>query len=382
MDPYIDPLDLEPRINVDSLRTRMKTQSSSPQKANESFESVMKQTVKQEPTPVWVPKPIGAEPNVNQSGIIKFFGKPEPNPVEEPASNVPIVAANETKAVVPQPIEHNRPRSLREMLQPIEPDTSGSKPQNAVETNAVDSKQEQETPVNNNPNETNPVKTNSSPGYSERSVNYVIQRGDTLSGIVANRMKELGIDYSVGDLYGMVRTVAEHNNIPNADRIFAGNRVDLSPVHDQTLMVAAVRNSSMQSMAAGANVANITSPFGYRNHPLTNEIRHHNGVDIRAAEGTPVLPAKSGVVTFSGKAAGYGNMIEIDHGDGTQTRYAHLSERLVSNGEYVTRNNPVALSGSTGNVTGPHLHFEYHQNGEPVDPQEHIDSQMLLAPPA
>lgn len=106
----------------------------------------------------------------------------------------------------------------------------------------------------------------------------------------------------------------------------------------------------------------ISSPFGQRGRSF------HAGVDIAAAHGTAILAADSGVVTAAGWNGGYGIMITIDHGNGTATLYAHNSSNLVSAGQRVQRGQQIARIGSTGNSTGPHVHFEVHRNGSQVNP--------------
>jgi murein DD-endopeptidase MepM/ murein hydrolase activator NlpD len=111
-----------------------------------------------------------------------------------------------------------------------------------------------------------------------------------------------------------------------------------------------------------------TSGFGFRTHPITGDHRFHTGVDLRAAEGAPIRAAADGVVKSVGPLGGYGNAVEIDHGDGTSTLYAHASALLVQPGQRVTRGEAVALVGQTGQATGPHLHFELRRHDHPVDP--------------
>jgi murein DD-endopeptidase MepM/ murein hydrolase activator NlpD len=107
----------------------------------------------------------------------------------------------------------------------------------------------------------------------------------------------------------------------------------------------------------------ITSTVGMRHDPINGLLRHHNGVDISVPEGTPVKPVASGVVTFSGFRSGYGNTVIISHDDGMVTLYAHNSTCFVIEGERVTSGSTIALSGSTGRSTGPHLHFEAWKDG-------------------
>lgn len=110
-------------------------------------------------------------------------------------------------------------------------------------------------------------------------------------------------------------------------------------------------------------VVEFTSPFGYRTHPLYGDRRLHAGVDLGAPEGMPVLAAHSGYVTYADWNSGYGKLITIEYADGKyETRYAHLSEIFVKEGEPVRPRQVIGKVGSTGGVTGPHLHFELRRN--------------------
>lgn len=113
----------------------------------------------------------------------------------------------------------------------------------------------------------------------------------------------------------------------------------------------------------------LTSGFGLRTDPLVREERFHKGIDIAAPEGSPIKAAEAGTVVFSGVVSGYGNLVEIDHGNGFVTKYAHTQENLVVVGQKVGAGQLIARVGATGRSTGSHLHFEVHKNGTPVDPQ-------------
>lgn len=115
-------------------------------------------------------------------------------------------------------------------------------------------------------------------------------------------------------------------------------------------------------------VAPVSSKFGWRQDPLTGEARFHHGVDIAVAYGQDVKAAATGVVSFAGVQNGYGHTVVIDHEDGRQTRYAHLSQELVRAGDIVSEGQVLGKSGNSGRSTGPHLHFEMLVNGRPVDP--------------
>jgi len=120
----------------------------------------------------------------------------------------------------------------------------------------------------------------------------------------------------------------------------------------------------------------ITSGFGYRIHPIYGTRILHAGIDIGAAEGTPTYAAQDGVVVFAGVQSGYGNAIAVSHGirggHDVVSFYAHQSAILVSAGQHVGRGQTIGRVGSTGNVTGPHLHFEVRLDGTPVDPLGYV----------
>ena len=120
----------------------------------------------------------------------------------------------------------------------------------------------------------------------------------------------------------------------------------------------------------GRPVANgfISSYFGERSDPFDGREAFHKGVDFAATQGSNVTAVAAGVVTWAGERSGYGKLIEINHGDGFVTRYAHNERTLVTVGQTVKRGEPVALMGSTGRSTGPHVHFEVLRNGRQVDP--------------
>ena len=113
----------------------------------------------------------------------------------------------------------------------------------------------------------------------------------------------------------------------------------------------------------------ITSGFGYRAHPVTGEPGLHAGIDIAAPEGTPIVAAFHGTVRRVGADARSGNYVILDHGGGMQTLYAHCYEVLVEEGMVLRAGEVIALVGSTGDSTGPHLHFEIRLNGVRADPQ-------------
>ena len=114
--------------------------------------------------------------------------------------------------------------------------------------------------------------------------------------------------------------------------------------------------------------ARLTSGVGSRIHPISGRWQYHRGVDLAASTGTSVQVAAAGTVIRAGWAGGYGNLVAIDHGDGIETRYGHLSRIDVRAGDLVEAGHQIGLVGSTGNSTGPHLHYEVLVGGQPIDP--------------
>ncbi len=124
----------------------------------------------------------------------------------------------------------------------------------------------------------------------------------------------------------------------------------------------------------------ISSPFGMRRDPFGQDWRFHRGIDIPQGMEKPIIAAKSGLVTISHKGGSYGHWIEIDHGEGWTTRYAHNSRNLVEAGQKVEKGQVIALIGSTGRSTGPHLHFEVRKYGEAVNPLEWLEMEEYEPP--
>jgi len=112
----------------------------------------------------------------------------------------------------------------------------------------------------------------------------------------------------------------------------------------------------------------LTSRFGYRIHPISGQNSHHSGIDLAAPHGTPVAATMDGVVVSAGRMGGYGIIVRVAHGNGIETRYAHLSRVAVSANQRISQGQVIGFVGSTGRSTGPHLHYEVRQNGTPVDP--------------
>ena len=122
----------------------------------------------------------------------------------------------------------------------------------------------------------------------------------------------------------------------------------------------------------------MSSPFGMRMDPFNGRPAIHTGIDLRGEVGEPVHATAAGRVSLAGREGGYGNMVEIDHGNGLATRYGHLSEIDVKVGQMVRIGETIGHIGSTGRSTGPHLHYETRVNGEAVDPQKFLRAGVRL----
>jgi murein DD-endopeptidase MepM/ murein hydrolase activator NlpD len=117
----------------------------------------------------------------------------------------------------------------------------------------------------------------------------------------------------------------------------------------------------------------ITSGFGYRSDPIAGSPAFHAGLDFKGPTGAPIFSAAKGKVTFVGRRPGYGNCVEINHGNGLRTRYAHMSAFRTRSGASVTAGQVIGAVGSTGRSTGPHLHFEVRLHGQPVNPRPFLE---------
>jgi len=136
--------------------------------------------------------------------------------------------------------------------------------------------------------------------------------------------------------------------------------------------LAGQHNLLASTPAIRPTVGWMTSRFGHRVSPFTGRKEFHKGIDIAHRKGTAILATANGIVSYVGKKGTMGNVLVIDHGHGLVTRYAHLNKALKNRGENVKRGDIVAEMGSSGRSTGPHLHYEVHLNGVPVNPARYI----------
>ena len=164
--------------------------------------------------------------------------------------------------------------------------------------------------------------------------------------------------------------------LADLDRL-ADQRTDLMTVLESRLFDQKIRNMMVPTQQPVAN-AIMGSAFGWRIDPFTNGSALHTGMDFQAETGTPILAAAGGVVVASEYNSGYGNVVEVDHGNDLLTRYAHASSVLVKKGDLVKRGQKIAAVGTTGRSTGAHLHFEVLVQGVPQDPQKFLTAGSQL----
>lgn len=232
---------------------------------------------------------------------------------------------------------------------------------------------------------------------------YKVQRGDTISGIARKfGLTNISTLISVNDI-GNVRQLAagQKLKIPSMDGIIyvvksgdslesvvkkyglkMNHVLDVNELSTEKLNVGqvlflpgAVMDSKALKTALGDKFIipiqgkfRWTSPFGRRIDPIAGVVSNHTGTDMACPTGTPIVASMSGKVTATGINRVYGNYVIIDHGNGYQTLYAHMSKIIATKGQWVSQGTRIGLVGSTGYSTGPHLHFTVYKNGKLVDP--------------
>jgi murein DD-endopeptidase MepM/ murein hydrolase activator NlpD len=158
-----------------------------------------------------------------------------------------------------------------------------------------------------------------------------------------------------------------------------GERSDLLTLMESRLIDARLKKMMVPTQAP-IPTAHVGSPFGFRIDPFTGRQALHTGLDFQAEVGTPIQAAAGGVVVTAEVHPQYGNMVEVDHGNGLVTRYAHASKLLVKKGDLVKRGQTLSLVGTTGRSTGPHLHFEVLVQGVQQDPRRFLNAGQGNAP--
>jgi murein DD-endopeptidase MepM/ murein hydrolase activator NlpD len=239
-------------------------------------------------------------------------------------------------------------------------------------------------------------------------INYIVKKGDTLGGIAARYEQDLGVLSYNNPQIGKYLNIGEKlliskenfiiykvkegdtlSGLENKFQIKAGqlkrdNELTSDKIYlTQELIIkdpginvsndTKKKKNSMKEINISWPVEwkGVTSPFGRRLHPILKKYLGHGAVDLRANY-VPVKAAENGTVTYAGWMKGYGNLVIIKHLNGYETRYAHLNKIDVKNGQKVKTEQLIAESGETGNVTGPHLHFEVRKNRIPTNPMNYF----------
>ena len=232
---------------------------------------------------------------------------------------------------------------------------------------------------------------------------YKVKSGDTISGIAKKfgltnistlisvndigNVRQLGAGQKlkIPSMDGIIYTVKSGdslNSIATANNIKLENILDVNELTTETLTVGqqlflpgvGLDQKTLQSRMGELFITPISASFrwsssyGWRADPFTGVQSFHTGVDMACPEGTPILAAMSGKISEVGNNRTYGNYIIINHGNGYQTVYAHMSKTIAKKGQWVSQGTKIGLVGSTGYSTGPHLHFMVYKNGNRIDP--------------
>ncbi|MGL5970686.1 MAG: peptidoglycan DD-metalloendopeptidase family protein [Cetobacterium sp.] len=194
---------------------------------------------------------------------------------------------------------------------------------------------------------------------TESGIFYTIRKGDTFEGL----SKKFEVD---------IKKIKEDNS----DRLLIGTKVFLREPKVSKYLTSFkeeyLKQTNYETFINPLSAMTLTSKFGTRKHPVLKKVLNHAGIDLRAKTGTKVVSVEEGVVSFAGRASGYGKLIIIKHSNGYETRYAHLSKIDVKKGQKISQNEEIALSGATGRVSGPHLHFEIRKNGKVQNPMTYL----------
>jgi len=188
-------------------------------------------------------------------------------------------------------------------------------------------------------------------------------------------------DFNMPPPVGGPHNAATLSTITVPDFLEMLEALDMSSADRETKLLALEqlimnRNLNERIIPSGHAVKNglLSSKYGKRIDPFTGKQDYHKGIDIAGKEGSSVLAVADGVVTWSGERTGYGNLVEVNHGNGYLTRYGHNKQQLVEAGDTVRKGEAIALMGSTGRSTGPHVHIEVVHDGKHVNPVKYLNN--------
>lgn len=202
---------------------------------------------------------------------------------------------------------------------------------------------------------------------SRSGVYHTVRKGETL--------------WRISKAYGVsLAELVESNNLPDytiqiGQRLYVpgvSRTVEVGPATPPPEEVSAEVGGKLSWPLAGRGRSSVTSPFGYREDPMSGGTSFHKGIDIDGAREERVLSAAAGEVVYSGRMSGYGTVVMVDHGNRLLTVYAHLSRSIVKLEERVTRGQTIGYVGSSGRASGTHLHFEVRYKGVSVDPIKYL----------
>jgi murein DD-endopeptidase MepM/ murein hydrolase activator NlpD len=219
-----------------------------------------------------------------------------------------------------------------------------------------------------------------------------------MDGVSKRVAKAAGIEYTDPELAGAmpVQDLAVMDSMDGADLVWNADRLgeqldnlakQMSEQQDwfqmlDTVLTERTGNEARLPNYRPVDYDEVASSFGWRRHPISGRHALHEGLDFPAPKGTPIYAASGGVVSEARYMTGYGKLVEINHGNGMSTRYAHASSIVVKLGDVVEKGQLIARVGSTGQSTGSHLHFEVRMAGHALDPKlflparEYVEQQV------
>jgi murein DD-endopeptidase MepM/ murein hydrolase activator NlpD len=199
------------------------------------------------------------------------------------------------------------------------------------------------------------------------SVGMKLSVMENASGVVV-KVAQGDTLWDISRRYGVsIAEIAHVNNLDVTQVLPVGTTLLLPGASARSVPVVS-RSSSFRWPIQGS----LTSSYGWRTHPITGQESFHDGLDIAASSGTAIGASLGGTVKYAGWLGGYGRLVTIDHGDGLETRYAHMSAINVSQGQIVSAGNTIGYVGQSGDATGPHVHFEIRKNGRTLNPRDYL----------
>ena len=193
----------------------------------------------------------------------------------------------------------------------------------------------------------------------QEGILHVIKAGQTLT--------DISLTYAVS-----VEEITTANRIANPEMIYAGEEILIPRDASLPWRTVVALSKRQETRFIWPLSGEVVSEFGWRVHPVLRSRHHHNGIDIDAPEGTTVVAAAAGLVSFAGEDESYGTMLVLSHADDYFTAYGHLSRVFVYSGQFVEAGQPIAESGNTGISSGPHLYFEVRNREFPIDPLNYL----------